>query len=143
MANVNLVVQVGRLVRDPELTRFENGGSITKFVVATNRTYKKKSGEKVEEVTFVDCEAGGKTGETIEQYLHKGDLIAITQGRLKSDSWVDKQTGQKRSKLLVVVDRFEFMGSPKGGKRQDGPTFDGSSEAASRGYSSGGGNVDW
>lgn len=114
------VVIAGNLTRDPEL-RFTPGGmAIAKFGVAINRKWKDaKTNEMKEDCTFVDVDAFGKQAEAIGQYLKKGRPILL-EGRLKTDSWEDKQTHQKRSKLGVVLESFTFLDSGKteGGSEQ-------------------------
>jgi single-strand DNA-binding protein len=109
---------IGNLTRDPELRVTPKGTSICQFGLALNREYKTESGEKREDVAFVDCEAWGKTGELITKYLAKG-RSAFVEGRLKLDEWEDKTSGQKRSKLKVVVEQVQFLGSkPECGAQQ-------------------------
>jgi len=104
---MNRVILLGNLTRDAE-TKHLTGSSVTGFGMAVNRKWKDASGEMKEEVLFVDVTAWGKTGENIAQYFRKGSRILI-EGRLKMDEWTDKQTGQKRSKVGVVVDSFDFI----------------------------------
>jgi single-strand DNA-binding protein len=115
MANFNKVILAGNLTRDPELRFTPKGMAICKFGLAINRTWTNEAGEKKEEATFVDLDAFGRQAETIAQYLKKGGGIMI-EGRLRLDQWDDKQTGQKRSKLGIVVEGFQFIG---GGARGD------------------------
>jgi single-strand DNA-binding protein len=110
MANFNKVILAGNLTRDPELRYTPKGLAICKFGLAINRNWTTESGEKKEEVTFVDIDAFGRQAETIAQYLKKGGGVMI-EGRLRLDQWDDKQTGQKRSKLGVVVEGFQFTGN--------------------------------
>src|ERR1051326_8061504 len=116
MANFNKVILAGNLTRDPELRYTPKGTAIARIGLACNRKWKSETGEWKEEVTFVDVDAFGKTAETIGQYLKKGRPILI-EGRLRYDTWDDKQTGQKKSKLGVVLDNFQFLDS---GNRADG-----------------------
>ena len=113
MANFNKVILAGNLTRDPELRYTSKGTAIAKIGLAINRTWKNEAGETKEEVTFVDVDAFGRTAEVIGQYLKKGRPILI-EGRLKLDQWDDKQTGQKRSRLGVVMENFQFMDSGRG-----------------------------
>ena len=115
MASFNKVILVGNLTRDPELRYTPKGLAIAKIGIAVNRQWRTESGEQKEEVTFVDVDAFGKQAETLGQYMRKGSPILI-EGRLRLDQWDDKQTGQKRSKLGVVVEGFQFLG---GGQRSD------------------------
>ena len=116
MASFNKVILVGNLTRDPELRYTPKGLAIAKIGIAVNRQWRTETGEQKEEVTFVDVDAFGKQAETLGQYMRKGSPILI-EGRLRLDQWDDKQTGQKRSKLGVVVEGFQFLG---GGQRNDG-----------------------
>src|ERR1041384_5178778 len=114
MPNLNKVMLMGNLTRDPEIKYTPKGTAIANFGIAINRNYTTEGGEKREEVTFIDIEAFGRTAEIIGEYFKKGRPIFI-EGRLKLDTWDDKQTGQKKSKLRVVADGFEFLGSREGG----------------------------
>ena len=116
MANFNKVILAGNLTRDPELRYTPKGTAVAKIGLAINRTWRSETGEQKEEVTFVDVDAFGKTAETIGQYFKKGRPILI-EGRLRYETWEDKQTNQKRSKLGVVMENFQFMDSnrPEGG----------------------------
>jgi single-strand DNA-binding protein len=93
--------------------------AIAKIGLAVNRNWTSESGEKKEEVTFVDVDAFGRQAETLAQYMKKGSPILI-EGRLRLDQWDDKQTGQKRSKLGVVVEGFQFLGSGNRGGEAGG-----------------------
>lgn len=114
MPNLNKVMLMGNLTRDPEIKYTPKGTAIANFGMAINRNYSTEGGEKREEVTFVDIEAFGRTAEIIGEYFKKGRPIYV-EGRLKLDTWDDKQTGVKKSKLRVVADSFEFLGSREGG----------------------------
>lgn len=114
MANLNKVMLIGNLTRDPEIKYTPKGTAIASFAIAVNHIYKTQEGEKREEVTFVDLEAFGRTAEVIGEYCKKGRPIFV-EGRLKLDTWDDKQTGQKRSKMRVVVDGMQLLGSRDGG----------------------------
>lgn len=109
MADLNKVMLIGRLTRDPQLKYLPSGGAVCEFGFAVGRKYKLASGEEREESTFVDCTIFAKGGETFNQYMKKGSQAYI-EGRLKLDQWDDKTTGQKRSKLSVVVENFQFLG---------------------------------
>ena len=113
MASFNKVILVGNLTRDPELRYTPSGKAIAKVGMAVNRTWTSESGEKKEEVTFVDVDIFGRTAENVSQYMRKGSSMLI-DGRLRLDQWDDKQTGQKRSKLGVVAESVQFLGSPRG-----------------------------
>ena len=120
MASFNKVILVGNLTRDPELRYTPNGKAIAKIGLAVNRTWTSEAGEKKEEVTFVDVDTFGRTAENVGQYMRKGSPILI-EGRLRLDQWDDKQTGQKRSKLGVVAETVQFLGSPRGGEGSAAP----------------------
>lgn len=113
MASFNKVILMGNLTRDPELRYTPKGTAIARVGLAVNRVWTGENGEKKEEVTFVDCDAYGKTAETIGQYLRKGSPILI-EGRLRLHTWDDKQTSQKQSKLRVDVESFKFVGPAQG-----------------------------
>jgi len=113
MAGYNKVILIGNLTRDPELRYTPKGVAIAKIGLAVNRTWRDAaSGEAKEEVTFVDIDAFGKQAETLGQYMKKGSPLMI-EGRLRLDTWEDKQTNQKRSKLGVVLEGFQFLDSPR------------------------------
>src|SRR5580658_7977672 len=118
MASFNKVILAGNLTRDPELRYTPKGTAIARLGIACNRKWKSETGELKEEVTFVDVDAFGKQAETIGQYLKKGRPILI-EGRLRYDTWEDKQSGQKKSKLGDVLESFQFLDSG-GGRGGDG-----------------------
>lgn len=105
---------MGNLTRDPELRVTPKGTAICQFSIAINRDWKNDAGEKQTEVTYVDCEAWSKTGETIAKYLTKGRPIFV-EGRLKLDQWEDKKSGEKRSRMKILVENFQFLGSKDDG----------------------------
>ncbi len=113
MANFNRVFLMGNLTRDIELKYTPGNLAIAKIGLAVNRRYRTAEGEDREETTFVDCDAFGKTAETMSKYLAKGRPVFI-EGRLKLDQWEDKE-GNKRSKMSVVVEGFQFIDSRPGG----------------------------
>ncbi len=131
MASFNKVILIGNLTRDPELRYTPKGTAIAKIALAVNRNWTSETGEKKEEVTFVDVDAFGKQAEVIGQYLKKGRPIMV-EGRLKLDQWDDKQTGQKRSRLGVVLEQFQFIDSGRGGENQGGQAGHGGGESAPR-----------
>ncbi len=114
MASLNKVFLIGNLTRDPELRVTPKGTAICQFGLAVNRQFKDDTGQTRDETTFVDIEAWGKQGELVAKYLAKGSQ-AMVEGRLKLDQWEDKQSGQKRSKLKVVLDNVQFLGAPRQG----------------------------
>ncbi|MGH7980468.1 MAG: single-stranded DNA-binding protein [Limisphaerales bacterium] len=116
MANFNKVILAGNLTRDPELRYTPKGTAVARITLAVNRTFTSgESGEKREEVTFVDVDVWSKQAEVISQYVKKGQPLLV-EGRLKQDSWEDKNTKQKMSKLKVVLESFSFLTSgPRSG----------------------------
>lgn len=120
MASFNKVLLIGNLTREPELRYLPAGTAICKIGMAINSKFKGKDGQMKEEVTFVDVDCFGKTAENIGKYMRKGSPILI-EGRLKLDTWDDKQTNQKRSKLGVVAETVQFLGS-KGERTESAPT---------------------
>ena len=119
MANLNKVLLMGNLTRDPEVRYTPKGTAVAELGIAVNRVYSGENGEKREEVTFVDVTVWGRTAENVGEYLKKGRPVFI-EGRLQLDSWEDKQSGQKRNKLKVVADNVQFLGS-RGGAGGGGP----------------------
>jgi single-strand DNA-binding protein len=100
---------MGNLTRDPEMRYTPKGMAIAKLGLAVNRAWRTETGELKEEVTFVDVDAFGKQAETLGNHIKKGNPILI-EGRLRLETWDDKQTGQKRSRLGVVLENFRFVG---------------------------------
>src|ERR1700744_717464 len=119
MANLNRVLLIGNLTRDPEVRYTPKGAAVTEIGLAVNRVYSGEDGEKKEEVTFVDVTLWARQAEIAGEYLKKGRPVYI-EGRLQLDSWDDKQTGQKRSKLKVVGDNIQLLGSRQGGGGEGG-----------------------
>jgi single-strand DNA-binding protein len=105
--NYNKVMLMGNLTRDVEMRHTSGNNAVAQIGLAVNRRYTTGDGEKREETTFVDCEAWGKTAETMAKYLAKGRPVFI-EGRLKLDQW--EKDGQKFSKLRVVIENFQFIG---------------------------------
>jgi single-strand DNA-binding protein len=114
MANLNRVLLIGNLTRDPEVRYTPKGTAVTEIGLAVNRIYSGEDGEKKEETTFVEVTLWARQAEIAGQYLKKGRSVFI-EGRLQLDSWDDKQTGQKRSRLRVVAENLQLLGSrPEG-----------------------------
>ena len=111
MANLNKVLIIGNLTRQPEVKYTPSGTMLAEIGVAVNRTYSGGDGQKKEDVTFVDVTFWGRQAEVAQQYLTKGRQIFV-EGRLRLDTWDDKQTGQKRSKLRVVAESMQMLGAP-------------------------------
>ena len=113
MASLNKVLLIGNLTRDPELRYTPQGAAVCEFSIAMNRTFNSKTGEKKEEVTFIDIVAWARTAEICGEYLKKGRPVFI-EGRLQQDRW-EQPDGQKRSRIKVTAERVQFLGSPAGG----------------------------
>ena len=114
MANLNKVMLIGNLTRDPELRYTPKGTAVADIGMAINRVWNNDSGQKQEETTFVDVTLWGRQAELAEKYLGKGRGVYI-EGRLQLDTWDDKETGKKRSKLKVVGENLQFLPDGKGG----------------------------
>ena len=114
MANLNKVLLLGNVTRDPEVRYTPKGSAVCDLGIAVNRAYTTDSGEKREEVTFVDVTLWGRTAEVASEYLKKGRPVFI-EGRLQMDSWDDKQTGQKRTRLRVVAENMQLLGGRSAG----------------------------
>lgn len=114
-ANFNKVILMGNLTRDPEMRVLPSNMPVASFGLAVNDRFKNKQTDQWEErPNFIDCEAFGRTAENIGKFFSKGKPIFI-EGKLRLDQWEDRQSGQKRSKLKVVVDTFQFVGGREGG----------------------------
>lgn len=126
MASFNKVILMGNLTRDPEIRFTPSNMAICKVGLAVNRRFKDgQSGEWREEPTFVDVTIFGKRGEAFEKYHRKGQS-AFLEGELRLDNWEDKNTGQKRSKLYVVAENWEFV---NGNREERGSGGGGSHES--------------
>ena len=110
MASLNKVMLIGNLTRDPEVRYTPKGTAVTDIGLAVNRVYSTDDGDKREETTFVDITLWGRQAEVAGQYMKKGRPIYV-EGRLQLDTWDDKESGQKRSKLKIVGENFQFLGS--------------------------------
>lgn len=144
MASFNKVMLMGNLTRDVEIRHTSGNTAVGNFGLAVNRKFKTQSGDQREEVTFVDCEAWGRTAEVMAQYLSKGRPVFI-EGRLKLDQWEDRNGGGKRSKISVVVENFQFIDSGQGGGSSGGGggyARSGASNSGGGGYDGGGSNID-
>lgn len=135
MASYNKVILMGNLTRDPEMRMLPSNMPVAQIGLAVNDRWKNKQTDQWEDrANFIDCEAFGRTAENINQYFHKGKPILI-EGKLRLDQW--EKDGQKRSKLKVVIDRFEFVG----GRDDGGGGGGGGSTRESRpGYGGGSGD---
>jgi len=122
MASFNKVILLGNLTRDPEVRYTPKGSAVADLGIAVNRQYTLENGEKREEVTFVDVTFWGRTAEVAGEYLKKGRPVFI-EGRLQLDTWDDKQSGQKRSRLKVIGETMQMLGS-RGGAGDTGEEGD-------------------
>lgn len=111
MPNHSSIVQIGHITRDPELRSTPSGKFVAKSGLATNHRFGQGDQSK-DEVCFIDFEIWGSSAESLAKHVHKGDAILI-EGRLKMDSWDDKTSGQKRTKHVISVSRWSFMGGKK------------------------------
>ena len=143
MASFNKVILVGNLTRDPEVRYIPSGTAVCDISLAVNSQWTdRKTNERKEEVTFVEVTLWGRTAEIAGEYLAKGRPVLI-EGRLSLDSWEDKETGQKRSKLKVVADGMQLLGSRDGGGAGSGGSGGGGSTGVGGGSTgaSGGANT--
>ena len=134
MATFNKVILLGNLTRDPELRYTPQGSAVCEFALALNYSYtNKQTGQKVEEVSFIDIVAWGKTGEICAEYLKKGRQVMI-EGRLKQDRW-EAQDGKKMSKVRVTAENVQFVGSrpADGGGAGGGPKAGGAAAGPEEG----------
>ena len=114
MPNLNRVLLMGNLTRDPEIKYTPKGTAIADFGLAINRNWKTETGEKREETTFVGCSAFGRVAEIIGEYCKKGNPIYV-EGRLTQETWDDKTSGEKKSKTKVTVENIQLLGGKSGG----------------------------
>jgi single-strand DNA-binding protein len=112
MPNLNRVLLMGNLTRDPEMRYLPSNTPVVAIALAINRRWKNQQGEPQEEVLFIDCEGFGRTAEVINQYMKKGQPLFV-EGRLRLDQWQDKE-GHPRSKMKVVIENFQFLGGREG-----------------------------
>lgn len=117
MASLNKVQIIGNLTRDPEIKYTGKGTAVGELGIAVNRKFKGGDGNIQEETTFIDVVLWGKTAEIAGEYLKKGASVYI-EGRLQLDTWDDKQTGQKRSKLRIVGEEMQFLGGKPSGRSE-------------------------
>ena len=130
MASFNKVILLGNLTRDPEVRYTPKGSAVCDLGIAINRQYTLDSGEKREEVTYVDVVLWSRLAEIAGEYLKKGRPIFI-EGRLQLDTWDDKQSGQKRSKLRVIGETMQLLGRPPGASGGAAEGAEGGKEARS------------
>lgn len=124
MASFNKVILIGNLTRDPDLRTTQNGTAICDLGLAVNRRWRDQSGRDQEETTFVDVAVWGRSAENCAQYLQKGAPVLV-DGRLRLEQWEDRNGGGKRSRLTVVAEMVQFLGSRADGERQEEPPQDG------------------
>jgi single-strand DNA-binding protein len=138
MASVNKVILIGNCTRDPEVRYTPKGTAVADIGMAMNRYFSSDGGERREETTFVDVTLWGRQAEVAGEYLKKGRPVYI-EGRLQMDSWDDKNTGQKRTKLKIVGEQMQLLGSREGGggsgpqQRSESPQSNQSSSESSGG----------
>jgi single-strand DNA-binding protein len=120
MANLNKVFIIGRLTRDPDVRYTPKGTQITELGLAVNRTFQGENGEKKEESVFVEIILWGKSAEVAGQYLQKGRQVFL-EGRLQLDTWTDKESGQKRSRLRVIGEHLQFLGGQREAEAEPAP----------------------
>ena len=114
MPSLNRCLLMGFCTKTPELKTTPKGTSVAEMDIAINRVWKDDNGEKKEDTTFVSITAWGRTAEIISQYVTKGKPVFV-EGRLQLDAWNDKETGQKRSRLRVVAENIQLLGSKENG----------------------------
>jgi len=132
MASLNKVFLMGNMTRDPELRYTPSGTAVCEFGLAVSRQWTTPEGERKEDTCFVDCQMWGRRGEVISEYLRKGSPIFV-EGRLSLDQW--EKDGQRRSRLRVVAENFEFIGGRGeggGGQRGSGPGEAGGRQSSGR-----------
>ena len=135
MANLNKVMIIGNLTADPEVRTTPRGNTVAELRLAVNRVSSgPNEGERREETTFLDVTCWGRTAEIAGQYLAKGRPVFI-EGRLQQDTWEDKQTGQKRSKIRIVAENMQLLGGREGGSQAQGGGY----QQRSNNYNNGGG----
>jgi len=136
MASLNKIMLIGNVTRDPELKYTPKGSAVADLGLAVNRTYTNNNNEKVEETTFVDVELWGRLAEIAGEYAKKGRSIFI-EGRLRMDSWEDKASGQKRSRLKVVGEGLQLLGGnrPGGAPGGGGGDYENDGPPAQKSYS--------
>ncbi len=132
MRGFSKAIIAGNVTRDPEMRTTGSGSQVCSFAVAVNRTFRDSSGNQQDQVSYLDCVAWGKSAEIICQYVHKGSSLLVS-GRLEQRSWEDKTTGQRRSRVEIIVEDFSFIGGNGNGGGNGGgsSSYGGSSSAVS------------
>jgi single-strand DNA-binding protein len=131
MANLNKVMIIGNVTRDPEIKYTPKGSAVVDIGIAVNRTFTPEGGERREETTYIDVTLWGRTAETAAEYCKKGRSVYV-EGRLQLDSWEDKTSGQKRSKLRVVGENYQLLDRRPGGSGGAGGSGGGDEEYSER-----------
>lgn len=129
MRGFSKAIIAGNVVRDPEMRTTASGSQVCSFALAVNRSFKDSSGNQQDQVSYLDCVAWGKSAEIICQYTHKGSSLLVS-GRLEQRSWEDKTSGQRRSRVEIIVEDFSFIGGNNGGGNSGGSNYGGGSAAA-------------
>lgn len=114
MRGFSKAIVAGNLTRDPEMRATPSGAQACNFTIAVNRVFKGSDGNQQEQTSFIDCVAWGRTGETISQYVKKGSALLVS-GRIEQRSWEDKTSGQRRSRVEIIVEDFSFIGGDNRG----------------------------
>ncbi|MDB6071529.1 MAG: ssb [Verrucomicrobiales bacterium] len=143
MASLNKVMIIGNLTRDPEVKYTPKGMAIAEISLAVNRNYSTADGERREEVTYLEVTFWGKQAEVLGQWMKKGRPLYV-EGRLRLDSWEDKESGKKQSRLRITGEEFQFLGTKNDGGGGGGGQYDeggggGSRQSSNRGDGGGGG----
>lgn len=128
MRGFSKAIIAGNVVRDPEMRTTASGSQVCSFALAVNRSFKDSSGNQQDQVSYLDCVAWGKSAEIICQYTHKGSSLLVS-GRLEQRSWEDKASGQRRSRVEIIVEDFSFIGSNNGGGNSGGSNYGGNATA--------------
>lgn len=113
MRGFSKAIVAGNLTRDPEMRATPSGAQACNFTIAVNRVFKGNDGNQQEQTSFIDCVAWGRSGETISQYVKKGSALLVS-GRIEQRSWEDKTSGQRRSRVEIIVEDFSFIGGESG-----------------------------
>lgn len=130
MRGFSKAIIAGNVVRDPEMRTTASGSQVCSFALAVNRSFKDSSGNQQDQVSYLDCVAWGKSAEIICQYVHKGSSLLVS-GRLEQRSWEDKTSGQRRSRVEIIVEDFSFIGGNAGGGNGGGSSYSGGNSSAS------------
>ena len=131
MRGFSKAIVAGNVTRDPEMRATPSGAQACNFTIAVNRSFRGSDGEQQDQTSFIDCVAWGRSGETIAQYVKKGSGL-IVSGRIEQRSWEDKTSGQRRSRVEIIVDDFSFVGGgdSAGGSRGGSSSYSGSRSSA-------------